>query len=174
MTQPLLAIIADDLTGALDAAAPFAASRGGVVVATHPAALDAALARTPDIVSISTRSREIAPEVARDIVAGVLAALPPGTPVLKKIDSRMKGNIAAELEAFGEGPKLVIPAIPDLGRVVRDGALVGFGADEPIPIRPALGRFADNAIVPDIADAADIAWAVAAAPSGTVFVGARG
>ena len=43
MVVPRLAIIADDLTGALDSAAPFAGIDGGVVVATHLMALPAAL-----------------------------------------------------------------------------------------------------------------------------------
>ena len=59
--MPWLAIIADDLTGALDTAAPFAASPRGVAVASRPGALAAALAADADVVAVSTRSREIAP-----------------------------------------------------------------------------------------------------------------
>jgi uncharacterized protein YgbK (DUF1537 family) len=170
---PRLVIIADDLTGALDSAAPFAAVPGGVRVATCPEALDAALAAAPGVLAVSTRSREIRGEAARERVAQVLAALPPGAPVFKKVDSRLKGNVAAELAPF-DGPLLVLPAIPDFGRLVRDGALTGFGVDHPLPVAGALGEAAARATVPDTLVQQDMAAALAAAPEGAVLVGARG
>lgn len=174
MPQPVLAIIADDLTGALDTAAPLSSIAGGVVVATAPEGLSAALAASPGVVAVSTRSREVPGAEARDRVARVLRALPPGVRVVKKIDSRLKGNIAAELEAFGDRVLVALPAIPDFGRIVRDGALQGFGVDVPIPVRPMLGRSGPAANVPDTLEQVDIVSAVDQAPAGAVLVGARG
>ncbi|MSU88811.1 four-carbon acid sugar kinase family protein [Rhodobacteraceae bacterium 2CG4] len=174
MIAPRLVIVADDLTGALDASAPFAGIAGGVVAATSPAALPDALARGAAVVAVSTRSREISAPAAARAVAEVLASLPPDVRVMKKIDSRLKGNIPAELAAFGDRRFLVLPAIPDFGRVVRDGALCGFGVADPVPVRRALGLAADRAHAPDAEVQADIAAAVAAAPAAAVLVGARG
>ena len=169
-----LAIVADDLTGALDAAAPFAAMPGGVVAATRPEALAEALASQPAVVAVSTRSREVPPGEARARVERVLMALPAGVRLFKKIDSRLKGNIAAELEPLGGRGLLVLPAIPDFGRIVRGGALQGFGADRPIPVRAALGRYGAAAEVPDTPDQATLDAAVAGADATAVLVGARG
>ena len=160
-----LAIVADDLTGALDSAAAFAAVPGGVAVATGPAALASALAAGPGVVAVSTGSREIAADAARDRVARVLSALPPGVRVFKKIDSRLKGNIAAELSAL-PGALLAAPAIPEFGRIVQAGRLSGFGVDLPLDVAAALGAEAARATIPDTVDAAGMAAALAAAPAG--------
>ena len=117
MAKTVLAIVADDLTGALDAAAPFARIAGGVLAATGPDALGPALAAEPAVLAVSTRSREVSAATARDRVAQVLAALPVGTRIVKKIDSRLKGHVAAELSALEFRRMLVAPAIPDFGRI---------------------------------------------------------
>lgn len=160
-----LAIIADDLTGALDAAAPFAGRglRTKVALSPDDIALDA------EVVAISTRSREIAPEAARAAVARALAALPPGTRLMKKIDSRMKGNIAVELSAFPLGRVLLAPAIPDFGRVTLNGHVTGFGVDTPVPATIA----GVECIVPDVATPEQMRDALAAAGD-ALPVGARG
>ncbi|GAB5376845.1 MAG: four-carbon acid sugar kinase family protein [Acuticoccus sp.] len=172
--MPWLAIIADDLTGALDTAAPFAASPRGVAVASRPDALAGALAAGTDVVAVSTRSREVAPVAAREAVEAVLAALPDGIRVLKKVDSRLKGNIVAELAPFAPRRLLAAPAIPEFGRVVRGGMLCGFGIDTPIDVRGRLGPHVDAALVPDTVTQGDLARALAAAGEDTVLVGARG
>jgi D-threonate/D-erythronate kinase len=164
-----LAIIADDLTGALDAAAPFADRGLRVRVATRPDALADALTGA-EVVAVSTRSREIGPEAARATVAVVLAALPAGVRLFKKVDSRLKGNIVAELAAFPAGAVLAVPALPEFGRVVHGGAVRGFGVAVPIPVAPAMGR---PALVPDVGTAEDMERALAATPE-ALIVGARG
>jgi uncharacterized protein YgbK (DUF1537 family) len=174
MPDTILAIVADDLTGALDAAAPFATIEGGVVVATSPEALGRALATRPGVVAVSSRSREVPAAEARRRAEQVLRLLPAGVRVLTKIDSRLKGNIAAELEALGDFALVVLPAIPDFGRIVRDGALQGFGVERPIPVRPVLGRFAASAEVPDTVSQDDMVAAVHRAPGDAVLAGARG
>lgn len=164
-----LAIIADDLTGALDAAAPFADKGLRVRVATRFDALEAAIAGA-GVVAVSTRSREIAPDAARAAVAAALAGLPAGVRLFKKVDSRLKGNIAAELAAFAPGPVLAVPALPEFGRVVKGGAVCGWGVAQPVAVAPVLGR---AAAVPDVATAEEMARAIGQA-SGDLIVGARG
>lgn len=169
MNAGALAIIADDLTGALDAAAPFCGGTS-IAVATRPEAVDAAVAKKASVVSVSTRSREIPGDQAKRRVDRVLAALPPSMRRFKKVDSRLKGNIAAELSGF-DGPVLGMPAIPDFGRVVVDGCLQGVGVDQPIHVATALGR--PDAVVPDTRTQSDMALALSR-DSGSVLVGARG
>ncbi len=150
------AIIADDLTGALDAAAPFAMRGISTAVALGPEHLAQAIATGAWIVGVSTDSREIAPNAARAAVDAAMAALPAGTPLFKKVDSRLKGNIEAELEAIPHEKSLVVQAIPAFGRWMRDGKIGGFGVAEPIDIAERLGRHAGKAMVPNIAHQADI------------------
>ncbi len=170
----MLILIADDLTGAFDSAAPFAARGMPTVVALHPAALTEALATGAQVVAVTTQSREIAADAAAARVAAVASALPAGVRVFKKVDSRLKGHVAAELAALSPASMLVAPAIPDFGRVVRDGAVTGFGVEVPIPVRDALGDLAARAIVPDTETAKAMEAALAAAPDDALLVGARG
>lgn len=150
------AIIADDLTGALDAAAPFAMRGISTAVALTPGAVHQAIASGARVVGVSTDSREISPEGATKAVRAALAALPAGTPLFKKVDSRLKGNIEAELDAIPHRQSLVVPAIPAFGRWMKNGRIGGFGAAEPIDVAKRLGRHAATAIVPDIAEQGDI------------------
>ncbi|SNT20286.1 four-carbon acid sugar kinase family protein [Antarctobacter heliothermus] len=171
--MPHLALIADDLSGALDSAAPFSGA-GKVVVASHPSALGRALRVHPDVVAVSTRSREVSPDEALARVRSVLLQMPTGTRLFKKIDSRLKGNIAAELTAFEVAPLLVAPAIPEFGRVVVDGRLTGFGVAHPIRVASVLGDHATRARIPDVQSDQDILAAIAALAPDEVLVGARG
>lgn len=167
-----LAIIADDLTGALDAAAPFAMRGLKTMVALSPRALPEALESGASVVGVSTDSREVDPDTARTRMRAALAALPDPVGLFKKIDSRLKGNLAAELDTLAFDRALVVPAIPEFGRWVKDGKLGGFGVDTPIDIRVKLGRHAQKAIVPDVTDRADIEAALSAHPH-DLAVGAR-
>lgn len=167
-----LAIIADDLTGALDAAAPFAMRGIRTAVALSPSALPAALATGARIIGVSTDSRECAPEVANAAVRKALSALDANTTIFKKVDSRLKGNIVAELDAIAHDESLVIPAIPEFGRIARAGAIQGFGVSEPINIADRLGRHAAKARIPDISSQDDIEAALGE-PCG-LMIGARG
>jgi uncharacterized protein YgbK (DUF1537 family) len=170
----LLCIIADDLTGALDAAAPFAGRGLSVVVALHPDAMEGALSKGSDVVAVSTQSREVSQELAAERVAAVAGVLPAGTRVFKKVDSRLKGHVAAELAALSPASLLVAPAIPEFGRVVRAGAVCGFGVDSAIPVAARLGVLAARAHLPDTASASDMQAALAKAPLDALLVGARG
>lgn len=118
--------LADDLSGALDAGAAF--FRAGRRVRT---VLEGGLPEPwgDEVVAVTTETRNGAAEVAREKVRGVLErARESGARLLfKKIDSTMRGPVAAELEALlAAMPKtrvLFSPANPAAGRTVRDGVL---------------------------------------------------
>lgn len=167
-----LAIIADDLTGALDASSPFAMRGLHTVVATAPSAVPEALAGRPSVIGVSTNSREMPAAAAREAVADCIARLPAGVRLFKKIDSRLKGNIESELDAISYDFALVVAAIPAFGRSMRNGLLLGFGVDQPIDIRSRLGVHARRSMVPDVTTQADIEAAVARADA-DLYVGAR-
>jgi uncharacterized protein YgbK (DUF1537 family) len=169
-----MVIVADDLTGALDAAAPFASRGLRTVVGARPEAAAAALSRGGDVISLNTASRELAPQSARERVEQVLALLPAGQRLFKKVDSRLKGNVEAELSAFPARRFAVLPAIPEFGRIVEGGHIHGFGVDLPISIATALGTLAVRADVPDTRTVAELRVALDAAPPEALLVGARG
>lgn len=127
MPNDRVLIIADDLTGAMDAAGPFAARGIPTWVAACPddcRATDLASAR---VVSVNTESRHLsaADAAARVVrcfeqVGGNAFAL-----VVKKIDSTLRGNVVAEtlalLKTTAKATALVAPAFPAQGRTMRDG-----------------------------------------------------
>jgi uncharacterized protein YgbK (DUF1537 family) len=172
----MLAILADDLTGALDSAAPFAARGMHVEVALATGAIGETLCAAPDVLSINLASREIGATAARRQVEMALAALPSGTRLFKKVDSRLKGHIAAELDAMSFRAALAAPAIPAFGRIVKDGCVTGFGVDAPISIAEKLGQHAARATIPDISSESEIhAWLDQSASSNIdLLIGARG
>lgn len=170
---PSLCIVADDLTGALDAAAPFARRSMRSIILFDQTKLGEALATAPHLVTVSTRSREMEPDAAFEAVRSFVAGVPSATRLFKKIDSRMKGNIEVELQALPVAPLLVAPAIPEFARLTRQGAVEGFGIEKPIDIGERLGSFAPAASVPDIETDNDLIRALEAHPDNTL-VGARG
>ncbi|PKA43494.1 Hrp-dependent type III effector protein [Rhizobium sullae] len=172
----MLAILADDLTGALDSAAPFATRGMHVEVALATGAIGKALCEAPDVLSINLGSREIGAPAARRQVEMALAALPAGTRLFKKVDSRLKGHIAAELDAMSFRAALAAPAIPAFGRVVKDGCVTGFGVDTPISIAEKLGHHAACATIPDMTSQSEMhAWLDQSESSGfDLLIGARG
>jgi uncharacterized protein YgbK (DUF1537 family) len=172
----MLVILADDVTGALDAAAPFAGRGLYTRVALRPEAITHALRGELDILSINLNCRESTPDHAAQVMAQALAMLPADARLFKKVDSRLKGNIAAELAAMSFKRALVAPAIPAFGRVVRGQHVEGFGIGSPIPVLPALFGPADRYLVPDTGTEAEMQQALrdAEAEGIDLMVGARG
>jgi len=173
-----VAIIADDLTGALDTATPFALSGLRVATALRPGALDAALASGSDVVAVNTASRALPATEAAVIAEAVAHRLVQACPdiVIKKIDSRLKGNPGVEAEvianAFGFATQAIAPAVPDQGRVTLNGAITGTGVDTPIIIASA---FSPSATAFDAHTDADLDRIVQTHDwSKTLAVGARG
>ncbi|MFN7023494.1 MAG: four-carbon acid sugar kinase family protein [Pseudorhizobium sp.] len=172
----MLVIVADDLTGALDTAAPFAARGLHTEVILKVAAVAQGLALSPDVLSINLASRERSPEEAFQAMQQVMELLPPHVRLFKKIDSRLKGHVSSELDAISYQNALVAPAIPAFGRIVRHGHVEGFGVTTPISIADVLGQHAARAVIPDASQHEDLLRALKAAEAGTVdlLVGARG
>ncbi|MPV59541.1 serine kinase [Burkholderia sp. HI2761] len=118
-----LLIIADDLSGAADCAV--AGLRHGL---TTMVLLDAGHASTStdgvDILSIDVDSRRASKDVAAQRnVAAVESLSAAGTRLYKKVDSTLRGNVAAEVAALALhlGMAIVCPAYPAAGRTTRDG-----------------------------------------------------
>ena len=88
---------------------------------------------------MSTRSRDLPEAKSSDHVAGIMRDIPEEMHLFKKIDSRLKGNIAAELSALPDVPILVVPAIPQFGRFQIGGEVSGCGLDTAINLREVLG-----------------------------------
>jgi len=118
-----VAIVADDLTGAADSAAPFAARGLETVVALSSGAVVEA-----DVVALDTDSRA-APAPER--VAAAFRALR-AEMLVKKIDSTLRGHVAVEIEAAvaATGAEAIVaPAFPAMGRVIRGARLLVDGED---------------------------------------------
>jgi uncharacterized protein YgbK (DUF1537 family) len=126
---PRILIVADDLTGAMDAAGPFASAGLPTRVVARPAALDAAALAGARVVSVNTESRRLSPGAAADRVREACACVAAGgfEVVVKKVDSTLRGNVVAEtlaaLEACARRRALMAPAFPAQGRTVRGGVV---------------------------------------------------
>ena len=128
--MPRWAMLADDLTGACDAGVAFAvAGRRTTVVWRETRRWP----EEPDVLVVSTETRAAAPEEAAAKVRRIVARLD-RTLVYKKIDSVLRGPVAAEIEATVEAGgfqrAVVCPALLEQGRTVRRGKLYVHG--EPV------------------------------------------
>jgi len=175
-----LLLISDDLTGALDSAAVFAGRGRKVVCALDAEALTLAADHAPEVLAISLNTRELSQSASQARLATLLTALKNmpawrDAVLFKKIDSRLKGHIAADLALLSplRSERLICPAIPRLGRVVRDGALQGAGVVRPLPVASIIAQ--PEALYIDAETEADLDAAIDAIdPSQTLFVGASG
>lgn len=155
-------IIADDLTGACDAGVQFAQHGLATIVW-----LSAEEPPDSDVLVLSTASRGSSAEAARRKVRRAMAALERAGAelVFKKIDSTLRGNVAAEIEACGFEETWVAPAFPAMGRQLIGGELVvkGVRAGVRLEQRPGLRVF-DARTQDDLAEVAREAFALAKAP----------
>ena len=170
-------IVADDLTGALDSAVAFAERGIKTVVLRHADALDAALRGDPAVLAIATGTRELPAAGAERIVEASVTPLARWADIVfKKVDSRLKGHVAAEVKAVarlcGLHRALVAPAIPEFGRIVRDGMLTGHGIDQPIAIAARFTGLPLPLQIPSVTTSDDFAPLLADLDH-TLLVGAR-
>ena len=146
-------MVADDLTGACDAGVAFAPA---VVVLRPEVKLTAR-----DALIETTHSRADVPEVAAARVTELVKHLPPAALLYKKIDSMLRGNIRAEIEAMlaasGRRRAIVCPAFPAQGRTVEGGIAHPAGVD----LRALLAGLPVE--IPDALTAADLSRIAAAA-----------
>ncbi len=122
-----LLILADDLTGALDASVPLAA-RGAKVRVTTRFSPEAALEDPEtEVLVAAAETRHLPASAAYETVRHIAAAARRlGIPSLyKKTDSALRGNIGAELTALldgtGEPALAFLPAFPQMGRCTVGG-----------------------------------------------------
>jgi uncharacterized protein YgbK (DUF1537 family) len=122
MALPRLGIIADDLTGAADTAAALARPGAPVRAWLGPRPLGP----VASTVAVTTDSRRRPPDQAAEATRASASALRSAglTLLYKKVDSNLRGNVAAELAAAMEvagGPVLFAPAFPQRGRTTIGG-----------------------------------------------------
>ena len=122
--QPKVHIIADDLTGALDVAGPFAARGQPTFVVVKDEGCPPDQFAGAVVVSINSGSRHLPAAEAAGRVRAIVERLctPAGEICIKKIDSTLRGNVAAEtlaaMHALGRANAIVVPAFPAQGRTV--------------------------------------------------------
>ncbi len=156
-----IGIVADDLTGALDAGAGFAKAGMRVRVPLGPVGgrIDVADA---DAIVINTASREGSAEDARERTrAATISLLRSGVTLLyKKVDSVLRGHpgpeLAGMLSPLPRGTRaLVAPAFPAQGRVTAGGVQYVHGAPAPNFAGALAAAFAEVAESCDFHDAED-------------------
>lgn len=112
----IVLVIADDTTGAADAGVPFAMRGMRTVVALNDDTTAAS------VLLIDTDSRHLPAADAAARVHDAYIRHAADRLVFKKIDSTLRGNLAAELGAL-RSSVVVCPASPATGRTVRDGVV---------------------------------------------------
>ncbi|HEV8261561.1 MAG TPA: four-carbon acid sugar kinase family protein [Burkholderiales bacterium] len=153
-------IVADDLTGAMDSAGPFAGIGVETWVVAAPMQCDSVTIARARVVSVNTDSRHLPAAQAATRVRDIVRRLDPGAfdVVVKKIDSTLRGNVVAEtlalLEISGRRGAIIAPAFPAQGRTVKNGVIhvngvplaeTAFASDalSPPPLAPLQRVFAE-------------------------------
>lgn len=144
-----VAVVADDLTGAADAAVGFLRASLTAIVTWADPDFDARLLRDTDVVAIDARTRVHDSARAATITAKTVTTLFEAgvTTLYKKIDSTLRGHIgvevAAALGSWRPGSlAIVAPAFPAMGRVTIDGRVRVHGV---VTDRPAIATLLNDA-----------------------------
>ncbi|MDA0567707.1 four-carbon acid sugar kinase family protein [Streptomonospora sp. S1-112] len=121
--SPVIALVADDLTGANDTGVRFLRAGWSTELQLGSAG------GTADVVAVSTDSRAMDAEAAAAAVAEQVRRLHGARHLYKKVDSTLRGQLAAEVEAARrawapDAVAVVCPAFPEAGRTVVDGVLL--------------------------------------------------
>ena len=123
------AIVADDLTGAMDSGVQLLGAHPVVVQVSSDAGTASAVPTSTTLV-LNTQSRGVAASAAAARVRAASARLreQSRTAWFKKLDSTLRGNVGAELAALhaalAPGTILCTPALPAQGRTVVAGELL--------------------------------------------------
>jgi len=149
-------LLADDLTGAADASVHFASRREVTLAFDRHAA--------EGLVAIDTETRPLPAAEAARLVTELAQGLDGG--VFKKVDSTLRGSVAAELEALrvalGRRAVMLAPSLPAQGRIVAGGRLLVAGKDRGL-VRDLAGVEAVDASTDEDLD--QVAAACAADPT---------
>lgn len=168
------ALLADDLTGAADAAVEFREAGFSVSVCLTEESVACSEA---DICAVTTESRELEESEARESVrrwAGIVQRAGRQT-VFMKVDSMLRGNGAAEaaelVHIAGFAQSVLCPALPRLGRICVDGRLrTQDNRDVSLPVNEALST--PNAMTDE--DLARIAASILSAGTSLLPAGSSG
>jgi len=136
-------IVADDLTGAADAAAPFATAGLRTCVVLEPVVLP----KRYDCIALDAEARWRTADEAAERIATFVAKLRDADGLMLKVDSTLRGFVGAMVKAAWQASRrhwaLFAPAVPTQGRLVRDGKLFvhetpihqsPFASEPPAPI----------------------------------------
>lgn len=117
--RPHVRVIADDLTGAADAGVTFARNTQPVELVLDPRHPHWAAPRRR-VTVVDTSARDGDAVAARAVVSELAGRVGDGDLVLKKIDSTLRGHVAAELHALRDRVPgrlaILAPAFPAAGR----------------------------------------------------------
>lgn len=117
---PKIAIIADDLSSAADASAPFAARGLSAVVSRNvvPTVRD-------EVCAVDAGTRSLRANDAADATRKVTEQLRDAEILFKTVDSTLRGNVRLEIqaafEASGRSRLVIAPAFPAAGRTTTGG-----------------------------------------------------
>lgn len=148
----MIVILADDLTSALDGAAPFAERGLSATVLLDETGL---METCTDVVAVDLDSRFLAPDEAEARFERASRRVPPDALIYKTIDSTLRGNMGPEirgaLRGSGRAYAVVAPAFPSAGRATVGGyqfvngvplEQTAFAQDQGTPV--PTGRVADR------------------------------
>ena len=131
-----IAIIADDYTGATDAAIHFAVAGLPTSVLLGQEELNKQNLFEISVAALNSESRNLSADEAAAKVTGLFGLCRQAgiNKFYKKIDSALRGNVGAELEAAlsacGYAGALLCPAIPRMHRICKNGMV--FVNDQPL------------------------------------------
>jgi len=123
--RPQWGLLADDLTGACDAAVQFAQRGFRSIVSLKQSRTNGEY----DLVARTSHSRNDRPDVARSKIETVCSLFVQDCrPIIyKKVDSTLRGNLGAEIKATltrgGFSLAVICPAFPAMGRIIEEGWL---------------------------------------------------
>ncbi|WP_328473169.1 four-carbon acid sugar kinase family protein [Actinoplanes sp. NBC_00393] len=134
MTPRMLGLVADDLTGATDAAVPFAAAGWSAHLLRSSTAAPSPAGDRPCLLAVATGVRAAADDRATAVTAAAVGELlARGCDRLYlKVDSTMRGSVAAQIrgalgawaQAYPGAVVVVCPAFPEQGRTVVGGRVL--------------------------------------------------
>jgi len=158
-------ILADDLTGACDSAAPFLTAGHSVRVWLDGAALRP-MGETVQAFNMRSRALPVGQTFGTVTKAATQLEADSQTLVFKKVDSAGRGHIAAEIiaahQALETSAVLFAPSFPAAGRTVRDGILrITDAAGSRTQIR-LMPLFQSEAVPAQISHPSEVRQAIAA------------